>query len=348
MTNKVSFRAIKPEEGPALGALIAANPSTGLMSFSYEYQADVLDVNKATASDLHGLAAVSNAEIIGMVFGDRKQIQLNGDVCEAAYVSNLGVRPDFQRQGIAGGLSDFGLAYAEKILGPDPVLYSAITEGNISTALTKKYRFQSTKVIQGGIVPMRRSAPKAKPGLNVRTASDDDLDDFTDGLNIFYREHNLWSPMTPSDLQAFMEKEVAGMRPNALYVVTRDDRVVGGLSVSNQSSLVRMKLSNTPFVLRMLGASLGILPKDGVLDSLTVRRVWFREGDLEAARSLWQQTRYELRQQGSSLGIAYDPRDKLAEVFQIPFWLPMFNAHYVIKTKKSVELERLTYCVAGP
>jgi len=154
--------------------------------------------------------------------------------------------------------------------------------------------------------------------------------------------------MTPFDLQAFMAKEVAGMRPNALYVVTRNDRIVGGLSVSNQNSLVRMKLSRTPTLLRILGGLLGILPKDGVLDSLTVRRVWFREGELEAARSLWQQIRYDLRQVGSSLGIAYDPRDKLAEVFQIPFWLPMFKAHYVIKTKKSVELERLTYCVAGP
>jgi len=171
MTIKVHFREIKLEDGPALGALIEANPSTGLMSFSYEYQADVLEVNKASASDLYGLVAVSNSEIIGMVFGDRKQIQLNGKICEAAYVSNLGVRPDFQRQGIARGLSDYGLTYAEKILGPDPMLYAAITEGNISTALTKKYQFQSTKSIQGGVVPMRRSDPKLKPELNVRTAS---------------------------------------------------------------------------------------------------------------------------------------------------------------------------------
>ena len=215
------------------------------------------------------------------------------------------------------------------------MLYAAIMEGNISTALTKKYRFQSTKPIQGGIVPMRRSAPKAKPGLNVHTASDDDLIEFADGLNTFYRDHNLWSPMTPFDLQAYMEKEVAGMRSNALYVVTREENIVGGLSVSNQSSLVRMKLSRTPTLLRILGGLLGILPKDGVLDSLTVRRVWFREGELEAARSLWQQIRYDLRLQGSSLGIAYDPRDKLTDVFKIPFWLPMFKAHYVIKTKKS-------------
>jgi hypothetical protein len=195
---------------------------------------------------------------------------------------------------------------------------------------------------------MRHSAPKGKSGLSVRTASDDDLDEFANSLNNFYRDHNLWSPATPLDLQAFMEKEVAGIRPNSLHVVTRDDRVVGGLSVSNQSSLVRMKLSRTPTLLRMLGALLGILPKDGILDSLTVRRVWFREGELEAARTLWQHIRYRLRHQGNSLGIAYDPRDKLTDVFQIPIWLPMFKAHYVIKTKKPVELERLTYCVAGP
>ena len=156
---------------------------------------------------------------------------------------------------------------------------------------------------------MRRSAPKAMPGLSVRRASDDDLLVFADGVNTFYRDHNLWSPVTANDLQAFMEKEVAGMRPNALYVVTRDDRVVGGLSVSNQSSLVRMKLSNTPTLLRMLGALLGILPKNGVLDSLTVRRVWFQEGELEAARTLWQHIRYRLRHRyGSQNASSYDQR----------------------------------------
>jgi hypothetical protein len=69
---------------------------------------------------------------------------------------------------------------------------------------------------------------------------------------------------------------------------------------------------------------------------------------LEAARYLWNSLRYELRERGNCLGIAYDPRDRLADVFQIPFWLPMFKARYLVRASDQLEAERLTYCIAGP
>jgi hypothetical protein len=263
-------------------------------------------------------------------------------------VSNLRVHPAFRRQGVARGLADYGLEYAKKILGPEAVLYAAVPAGNISQALTKAYKFQSTKPIKGGVVPLRRSPPRPVPGLTVRPAAGGDLEEIAHGMNHFYREHNLWSPVTPAILQSFLATEVAGVQPNQLYVVTRGSQIVGGLSLSDQSRLVRMKLTRTPFFVRMLGAALGVLPQSGLLQALTVRRVWFAEDELEAARYLWQYLRYDLRPRGTSLGIAYDPRDPLAEVFQIPFWLPMVTAGYAIMAAEPLDPDRLTYCVAGP
>jgi hypothetical protein len=97
-----------------------------------------------------------------------------------------------------------------------------------------------------------------------------------------------------------------------------------------------------------LGGRLGILPASGILEALTVRRIWFREGELKSARYLWQSLRYDLREQGNCMGVAYDPRDRLAAVFQIPFWLPMFKARYLVRTPEPMEPERMIYCVAGP
>jgi len=77
-----------------------------------------------------------------------------------------------------------------------------------------------------------------------------------------------------------------------------------------------------------------------------LREKW--RGELEAARYLWQSLRYTLREQGESLGIAYDPRDRLRAVFQAPFWLPMFKASYSVRCKRPLEKDRATYCVAGP
>ena len=195
-------------------------------------------------------------------------------------------------------------------------------------------------------MPVRVRPPKPEPGLAVRLAAEYDLAAIAEGMNRFYHQHDLWSPVSEASLKSFIERQVDGVRPNRLYVVARGDQVLGGLSLSDRTGLVRMRIACAPAFVRLLGSALGVLPRSGILRALTVRRVWFCEGELEAGRYLWQQLRYLLRERGDSLGIAYDPRGPLAGVFQIPFWLPMFKARYLVRAGDVSD--RLIYCVAGP
>jgi hypothetical protein len=167
-------------------------------------------------------------------------------------------------------------------------------------------------------------------------------------MNAFYREHDLWSPVNVDSLEALLGQEVAGIKPNQLYVAERGGQIVAGLSLSDRTKLVRMRLTRAPWYVRSLGGWLGLLPASGILEALTVRRVWFRERELKAGRYLWQTLRYRLREQGDCLGIAYDPRDGLAGLFQIPFWLPMFQAGYLVRAPIPLETKRPVYCIAGP
>ena len=167
-------------------------------------------------------------------------------------------------------------------------------------------------------------------------------------MNAFYREHNLWIPVNVDTLEDFLKQEVNQVKPNQLYVAVRNGEIVAGVSLSDRTKLVRMRLARAPWYVRTLGGWLGLLPASGILEALTVRRVWFREGELEAARYLWQKLRYDLRERGNCLGIAYDPRDRLADMFQVPFWLPMFKARYLVRASDTLEDERLIYCIAGP
>jgi hypothetical protein len=183
--------------------------------------------------------------------------------------------------------------------------------------------------------------------LSVRLATEADLPEIAGGMNRFYEEHNLWTPVTSSSLKAFLEKSIAGISPNQLYVVLRGERVIAGLSVSDRTRLVRMRISRLPALLRMLGTWLGILPASGILRALTVRQVWFAEGELESGRYLWQQLRHQLRDQGNCMGIAYDPRSTLADLFQVPVCIPMFKARYLVRAE-TVDTTRPTYCIAGP
>jgi hypothetical protein len=195
---------------------------------------------------------------------------------------------------------------------------------------------------------MLRSASPGTPGLTVRAIEQDDLAEVAEGMNAFYQAHNLWTPVTPGLLDRFRKTHIAGIRPNELYVAIRNQRILAGLSVSNRTELIRMKIENLPGYARLLGSLLGILPRDGILRALTVRHVWFVDEELETARNLWQTLRHTLRDQGNCLGIAYDPRDRLADVFRIPFWLPMFPARYAVRGGTALDPDRPIYCLAGP
>lgn len=345
--NPVTYRLVSSEDSPALESLIAATADSGGIGFTDDYQAEMLAVHRALADDLHGAVALRNGKVIGMVFGEVGPVQLAGQVRAGVYLSHLRVHPDHRRQGVGRGLSDWGLDYITGLLGPDAVLYGAIMAGNFSLRLADRYGFRATGPIQGGVVPVRKHPPASHPDLGVRTAMDGDLLLIAAGMNHFYRKHNLWSPVSAEGLGTFLAQEVAGVRPNRLYVVERKGRIVAGLSLSDRTKLVRMRLTRAPRYVRLLGGWLGLLPPSGILEALTVRRVWFRDGELEAARHLWQTLRYTLREQGNCLGIACDPRDRLAEVFQVPFWLPMFEARYLVRAPGGLEPGRLTYCLAG-
>jgi hypothetical protein len=239
------------------------------------------------------------------------------------------------------------MTYLEEKAGADAVIYAAIPQGNISLALARRYGFQATVPIQGGVIPLRRQPPGRPPDLSVTAATHEDLASIAEGVNEFYREHNLWNPVTPASLQGFLDVQVAGVRPNRLYLVRRGDEILGGLSLSDRTQLVRMRLTGTSPLVGWLGRLTGVLSKDGTLRALTVRELWFKKGELQAGRYLWQQLRYQLRQHGNCLGIAYDPRDPLSDCFQVPAWLPMLKARYLVKANQTYQPERLTYCIAG-
>jgi hypothetical protein len=167
-------------------------------------------------------------------------------------------------------------------------------------------------------------------------------------MNNFYIGHILWSPVSAALLSAFLEQQAAGITPNQLYVAEREGKIVAGLSASDRTGLVRMRIGRAPAYVRILGASLGVLPADGNLRSLTVRNAWYAPGEVDAARYLWQTLRYRLRRQATSLGIAYDQRDPLGAMFQVPTWLLLVPARYGLRTSLPADPDRPIYCIAGP
>ncbi len=341
------IRLAAARDSEALAELMARSPDAGRVAFSYRFSADLLTVMRALATHLDGAVALEDGRIVGMILGDFARVQCSGARRPGVYVSNLRVDPDLRRRGVARELARWGLAHVDERLGPDAVVYSAVLAGNVSTPLIERLGFQATDSIRGALVPLRRRPPRAAGDLCVRPASAADWPALADGMNAFYAEHNLWSPVSVASLEDFAGREIAGLRPNRWIVVTRSGELVGGLSVSDRRPLVRMVVTRASLPVRLAGRALGILPADGALRALTIRHVWFRPDALDAARFLFQTLRFGLRERGSCLGIAWDPRDRVAEAYQLPRWLPAFPARYLVRAPERIEAERPTYCIAG-
>jgi ribosomal protein S18 acetylase RimI-like enzyme len=343
----VQVRLAREGDGAALADLMARSPDAGAVGFTYRFSADLLAVMRALATRLEGAVATRGETPAGMVLGDFVAVQWSGAGRPGVYVSNLRVRPDQRRAGVARELARFGLDHVAGRLGSDAVVYAAVLEGNVSAVLARRLGFQATAPVRGALVPVRRTAPRPSRELRVRQAAAPDWPGVAAAMNAFYAEHDLWSPASAASLADFTAREVGGMRPNRLYLVERGGEPVAGLSVADRTPLVQMVVSRAPPLLRATGRALRLLAPDGALRALTVRHVWFRPGELAAARFLWQTLRFSLRERGGCLGVAYDPRDRLADVFRVPRWLPTFPARYLVRAAAPAQPGRPIYCVAG-
>jgi hypothetical protein len=101
MDSRFDFRPMEPDDSPALAELVSSSPSAGPASFAYDYRAGVVEIHRSFAEDLHGIVATAGSSVIGMVLADVRQVQWEGQVCRAAYVSNLRVANSYRRQGVA-------------------------------------------------------------------------------------------------------------------------------------------------------------------------------------------------------------------------------------------------------
>jgi hypothetical protein len=68
--------------------------------------------------------------------------------------------------------------------------------------------------------------------------------------------------------------------------------------------------------------------------NLVIDKAWFAPGRLDAARYLWEMTRWEQRAVGTSLLLTHDPRSAVHQLVAARRWLPTTSATLAVRSPR--------------
>ena len=346
----IVLRQLVPTDGPAIDRLGRETPDTGAVAFYSEFQHDVYETLMALRPGTVGVVAEApDKRIVGIGLVSFGECQFEGELRPSAYLNSLSVHPEYRRLGIASRIAAWRVNEARErfqAAGRDGVIFAAIQGGNVGSVRTAAS--WTSQVIQGSTrgaaINVRRKQPKAFDGLEVRPARDDELDRVADEQNRFYADFNLYSPETATSLKEWRSKLFFGERLREyLVAVERTGEIVAGLGVTAEGPLITSHVVRMPPPLRVANFFLRILPVDGKVRRLKVDRFWFAPGRLNAARHLWESTRWLLRERGTLVMTFFDVNSPIREAIVLPRIMPSMTGAVAVHGPASADLSRCLY-----
>ena len=111
-------------------------------------------------------------------------------------------------------------------------------------------------------------------------------------------------------------------------------RLLAGLAIREEGRIASLVVDRLPLPMRAANALLRVVPPDGRMRNLVVSQLWFVPGRIDAARYLWEMTRWQWRDAGTSLVAAYDPRSPVRQVVAAPPWVPMTSSTIALRSRR--------------
>jgi GNAT superfamily N-acetyltransferase len=325
----IDLRRLEPTDGPAIDRLGRETPDTGAVAFYSEFHRDAYEALMALHPRAVGVVAVAPDErIVGMGLVTIGDCQFEGKLLPSAYLGGLSVHPEYRRRGIATRIAAWRVKEAREhfqAAGREGVIFAAIQGGNVGSVRTAAS--WSNQVLDdrtsGAVINVRRTPPKALDRLEVRPARADELGRIADEQNRFFGDYNLYSPDSELSLEAWLSQLFFGERLREYYIaVGGSGEIAAGLGVTAEGPLITGHVLRMPRALRIANAFLRILPPDGTSRRLKVERFWFAPGQLQAARYLWESTRWLMRERGTMVMTFFDVNSTIREAIVLPRIMP--------------------------
>lgn len=345
------LRPLEPADGPTVATLFEQTPDAGQITFTTRFTIDPYLALTALRSDTAGVVAMipDTGRIVGMAMVDLSHRWVEGEIRPCALLNTLKVHPDYRRQGIAGQMAQWRVDYAYQRLGEETVILADIQKGNIGSQQTAR-RWCRQSIGQHKTVIMRmRDTPSPLPaGITMRPARQEELGAIVEQHNRFYKEYNLYDPQTDVSLASWRKCSPFASAIRDIYVaVDSTGSLLAGLGVTERARLLSLHVGRLPPAMQFVNRLIRLLPPNGVVDEVLVDQFWFKPGQAAAAHALWEWLRWEKRDRGSVMRIAYDPRGPLHKVLRVPFWLPKGQSTFAVHSPVPLHPERLIYPYGG-
>jgi predicted N-acetyltransferase YhbS len=338
----VIVREANPQDEARLTELAESAPGGGASAFRREYHVPAGQIaGDHEASER--FVAEADGVIVGTARLDVGTCRFEGDDVRYALLGSLQVHSDYRGQGVAALLTDRRLARATELGGDDVVAVAYIQSGN-STSLpnAREWATQIGGHLVVTPVPVRSRPPSRAEGLTVRPAAEAELGAIAAAVDEHYAGHDFARRWDTARLAGWL---AASPFPDPVnhYLVATDQsgRLLAGLGLREEGRLTSLVVRRLPLHLRAANALLHVVPSDHRVRNLVIDKAWFAPGRLDAARYLWEMTRWEWREAGTSLLLTHDPRSPVGQIVSPRPWLPTTSATIAVRSRRPMRQETL-------
>jgi GNAT superfamily N-acetyltransferase len=345
--SKIKLREILPSDSTAIGRLIA-DPN-GFITTNFlidEYTA----ITAGTEDRTIGVVAEREGHngLIGMSTVRFGKGQYNGKLLPFAGLDSLQVEKEFRGQGLASRLVDWCVARTQEEYGDECILLSGTTVDNhASRATLKRWGKEFIEPIQVVILPSRHRPPKKVAGITVREAEPGEYDEFTAKQNTFYKDYNAYTPADVDTVVRLTNMSPGGKRIYRYFVaLDASGNLLAGARAWLRGLLKADKINNPPLPIRIINSTFHLLPSDYVIRDIAVTGLWYEPDKLHVAQYLWEEMRWQCREDGTTLVLTFDPRDPVRNVVKLKPWhQPRPEVVVVFQGPTPIDRKRLLYNV---